>query len=84
MLTNKTIDALNALHDKAENVYGPIGDNYRGFAALRSEYLEVEHAFQGRDYDRLRDELMDLANVATRWAQAIDSGEVAQYVRAGE
>lgn len=81
MLTPETISELNELHAKAEKIYGPVGDNFRGESALSAEYREVIRAFDARDWHGLRDELMDIANVATRWAQAIESGEVAPYKR---
>ena len=81
MLTPETIYKLNELHAKAEKIYGPVGDNFRGESALASEYREVLRAFDARDWDGLSDELMDLANVATRWAQAIKSGEIQPYWR---
>lgn len=71
MLTTDTIARLNALNDYARLHHGPIVDLYHGWGALRSEYLECEEAAQHRDVQRLREELMDLANVATRWAEAL-------------
>ena len=71
MLTPDTITELNALNDYATRRHGPFVDIVHGWGALRSEYLEVEEAAQRRDIQRLRCELLDLANVATRWAEAI-------------
>ena len=79
MLTPQTISELNILHDHAEHVYGPIGDNYRGEAALAREYREVLRALDSRDDENLYRELIDVANVATRWAQALESGEIRSY-----
>lgn len=71
MLTTNTITELNRLNDYAAQHHGPFVDDCHAWGALRSEYLEVEEAAQRRDHDALRFELMDLANVATRWAEAL-------------
>ena len=71
MLTQDTIEELNQLNEWALRAHGPFVDLVHGWGALRSEYLEVEEAAQRRDLPRLRAELMDLANVATRWAEAL-------------
>ncbi len=79
MLSKETIGQLNYLHEHAEQIYGPIGDNYRGRGALQSEMDEVIQAFQSRDNERLYCELLDVANVATRWAQALATGQIQAY-----
>ena len=71
MLNPDTIEELNQLNDWARRAHGPFVDLVHGWGALRSEYLEVEEAAQRREITRLRAELMDLANVATRWAEAL-------------
>lgn len=71
MLTTDTITELNRLNDYSTTKYGPFVDDCHAWGALRSEYLEVEEAAQRRDHAALRAELMDLANVATRWAEAL-------------
>lgn len=71
MLSNTTITELNRLNDYSSTKYGPFVDDCHGWGALRSEYLEVEEAAQRRNRDALRAELMDLANVATRWAEEL-------------
>lgn len=72
MLTNNTIAELNALNDYATKHHGPFVDLVHGHGALRSEFLEVEHALMHRDLPALRRELMDVANVATRWAETLE------------
>lgn len=71
MLSNDTITELNRLNDYSKSKYGDFTDDCHAWGALRSEYLEVEEAAQRRDRTELRAELMDLANVATRWAEAL-------------
>ena len=71
MLTPDTIAELHRLNTYAARHHGPIVDLCHGWGALRSEYLECEAAAQARDTTGLRRELLDLANVATRWAEAL-------------
>lgn len=71
MLTHQTITELNSLNDYATRHHGPFVDLVHGHGALRSEFLEVEQALAHRDIERLKSELMDLANVATRWREAL-------------
>lgn len=71
MLNPDTIRELNALNDYASEHYGPFRDIAHGFGALSLEFHEVHEAAQRRDIASLRRELMDVANVATRWAEAL-------------
>ena len=71
MLTPETIHELNSLNDYATRHHGPFVDLVHGHGALRSEFLEVEQALAHRDMPSLKRELMDLANVATRWREAL-------------
>lgn len=71
MLNPDTITELNRLNDYSKSKYGEFTDDCHAWGALRSEYLEVETAAQARNSAELRAELMDLANVATRWAERI-------------
>jgi len=73
MLTDNTIAELNALNDYAARHHGIFVDLVHGHGALRSEYLEVEEALNHRDLAALRRELLDLANVATRWAETLEA-----------
>ena len=71
MLTQLTIDALNRRIAKSEEKYGPIRSQAEAIGALKLEVWEVMEAMHERQDEWVYEEMLDVANVAVRWAQKI-------------
>lgn len=71
MLTQLTIDGLNRRMAKSEEKYGPIRSQAEAIGALKLEVWEVMEAMHERQDEWVYGEMLDVANVAIRWAQRI-------------
>jgi len=71
MLTQLTIDALNRRIAKSEEKYGPLRSQAEAIGALKLEVWEVMEAMHERQDKWVYEEMLDVANVAIRWAQEL-------------
>ena len=71
----KTIDALNQRYVRAHKKYGPLRSQAEAIGALKLELWEVMEAMHDRDDNKVYEEMLDVANVAIRWAQRLDGSE---------
>jgi NTP pyrophosphatase (non-canonical NTP hydrolase) len=76
MITPETIAAINTRMQHSVAKYGPLEDQCRALGALVLEVHEAVEAMHARANDRVYEELLDVANVAIRFAQEIRSGDV--------
>lgn len=71
-IEQRTIDNINARMDVGIARYGKLGDYHRALGALVIEMHEVVDAMHCRDPASMYGELLDVANVAIRFAQELD------------
>lgn len=72
MIHQRTIDEINARMRVGIERYGPLEDYHRALGALVIEMHEVVSAMHHRDMDGVYSELLDVANVAIRFAQEME------------
>lgn len=72
MIEPRTIDEINARMKVGIERYGPLEDYHRALGALVIEMHEVVEAMHQRDMNAVYSELLDVANVAIRFAQELE------------
>jgi len=71
MIDQQITDGISNRIRYADKMHPPMADNYIALGALALEYDEVKEAMQARDVEQTYEELLDVATVAIRRAQAI-------------
>jgi NTP pyrophosphatase (non-canonical NTP hydrolase) len=82
-LTPRIIDDLNFLINRAHTKHGALDNSMAVLGALTEEYYEVIEAIRRNESWRVRQELMDTANVALRGVLAIDAAEAQRRANGG-
>ena len=72
MIQQRTIDNINERMATGIARYGKLGNYHRALGALVIEMHEVVEAMHSRDPTAMYGELLDVANVAIRFAQELD------------